>query len=64
MEKQNLKCECGATARNTSKESGRFKRRHLGNCKYARPLTVAKQLAADVRSVLADEARDFEGGQS
>lgn len=58
-----LKCPCGATARDTQKERGRFLARHMGNCKTAERKAFTKQLAAGVRSVMADENRDFKGGQ-
>ena len=47
-----LVCDCGAKARNTSRERNRFTRRHPKLCSEWR--SFAKQLAQDVRSVNAD----------
>jgi hypothetical protein len=54
-----LTCPCGAKARNTTKERGRFKRRHPSLCSERFKFT--KQLATGTRSVDADVKRDFEG---
>lgn len=54
---ERLKCNnCSATAADTSKERGRFKRRHPSRClehqnKQAEKEKFTKQLAEDVRSV-------------
>ena len=53
-----LTCECGASAKDTSKERGRFKRRHPKLC-YERK-RFAKQLAATTRAVDADRSEDRE----
>ncbi len=53
-----LTCECGATAKDTSKERGRFKRRHPKLC-YARH-KLTKQLAATTRAVDADRPENRE----
>lgn len=46
-----LECACGARARDTSKERGRFNRRHgKDNCAKARRREVAKQLALGTKS--------------
>lgn len=58
-----LKCECGATARATGKERGRFLRRHMENCQKAKRAAISKEFAAGVRSVSADAPTDFEGRQ-
>lgn len=44
-----LTCPCGASAANTSKERGRFKRRHPALCADRKKFT--KQLAQGTRSV-------------
>ncbi len=51
-----LTCECGASAKDTTKERGRFKRRHPKLCyeKVAREIVAAntaKELSEGVRSV-------------
>ena len=56
MKDKFLSCDCGATARNTSKERGRFKRRHPELCKKHK--RFAKELAANTRSVDADRPED------
>jgi hypothetical protein len=48
-----LKCDCGATARDTCKERKRFKLRHPRLCTERRKFT--KQLAQSTRSVEYDE---------
>lgn len=52
---------CQATAHNTSKERGRFKRRHGKNCLKRERQEFAKQLAQSTRSVNADAPAEFEG---
>ena len=52
-----LNCDCGASAKDTSKERGRFKRRHPKLC-YARH-KLTKQLAQAVRSVEPTTWEDF-----
>jgi|HubBroStandDraft_3_1064219.scaffolds.fasta_scaffold736302_1 hypothetical protein len=47
-----LRCECGATARDTSKERNRFKRRHPRLCQKHK--AFMRQLAEGTRSVDAD----------
>lgn len=57
-----LECPlCKATAQNTSKERGRFLRRHPRLC--AMRYGLSKKLAEGVRSVDADVETDFEGRQ-
>lgn len=54
-----LKCECGATARNTSKERGRFKRRHPAKCKERHEKQAyTKELGRTYKSVLADKPEE------
>ena len=47
-----LKCECGATARDTSKERNRFRERHPRLCE--RHKAFMRHLAEGTRSVAAD----------
>ncbi len=49
MAKARLMCACGASAADTCKERGRFKRRHPVLCSERRNFT--KQLAQGTRSV-------------
>lgn len=45
-----LICACGASARNTSKERGRFQRRHGARCIKTLRQQFTKQLAQGTRS--------------
>jgi hypothetical protein len=54
-----LKCECGAAAKDTSKERGRFRRRHPAPCptmeRRRRQEKFTKDLAASVDAVMDDD---------
>lgn len=62
MKPDTLKCpNCKATARDNSKERGRFLRRHPRLCTPR--LGLSKKLAEGIRSVDADVETDFEGAR-
>lgn len=68
MKPATLECPlCKATAQNTSKERGRFLRRHPAvhgtPQDTAERIKVAKQLSRGIRSVDADVETEFEGRQ-
>ena len=62
--KPRLRCDCGATAADNSKERGHFRRRHPVLCKSRKTdREFTRALADRIKSVNADAPTEFEGRQ-